>query len=88
MNAKYFYPLLMQFIGLSVCFSVKNPATFIESASVSRIFSLDKTVGTGVADVTQSEWKGDKCLRHCTVDTPSRICYFSFTLEHYQIMGA
>jgi hypothetical protein len=30
---------------------------------------------------------GEKCMRECKNDD-RKVCYFNFTLKHYQVMGA
>jgi hypothetical protein len=30
---------------------------------------------------------GEKCMRECK-DNDRKVCYFNFTLKHYQVMGA
>lgn len=40
----------------------------------------------GEISVDLKLWPGSACSRVCQTGS-SRICYFQFTLEHYQVMG-
>lgn len=37
-------------------------------------------------DLMKNAVQGEKCMRECR-ENEYKICYFNFTLKHYQIMG-
>lgn len=51
---------------------------------VRQSFSL---AGDEHGKVDLKRWRGEDCLRFCSILEAPRICYFHFVLEHYQVMG-
>lgn len=89
--------LLFIFVG---CGCAKNDSELLSSSNgvngkvdvknstkeflVRHSFSLDADEH-GKVDLER--WRGEDCLRFCSILEAPRICYFHFVLEHYQVMG-
>lgn len=59
-----------------------NFNNFFPDTEYRKMFS---EIGDGSIDL--SRWSGYDCFRECVAGV-ERICYFKFTLENYQVMGA
>jgi hypothetical protein len=60
--------------------------TFLIFASF--MLSLSSVFGLNKRPFNLKEHLGSDCLRTCTAETKSKVCYFNFTVEHYTAMGS
>lgn len=50
--------------------------------------SDDNAADGPLAPVDVTLWPGEECDRPCNDETKPRLCYYSWTLEHYAAMGS
>lgn len=54
--------------------------------NIAALIFLCVSVAAQTRQFLEQQFPGEKCQRDCT-NSPARVCYFHWTLEHYHTMG-